>query len=123
MTNKIISTLKCCIDSIQLKLSDFGLEKPDFEKILTSRFQTTDTPQNVNKSLNLLADNHFEYVSPCYPFCKSNNVIKHEYRKRNPIMGEFGSLKIYQRRYKCNSCGQKFTTSYRFSDQTSSQVF
>ena len=111
MTNKIISTLKCCIDSIQLKLSDFGLEKPGFEKILTERFQTTKTPRNVNKSLNLLADDHFEYVNPVCPYCSSNKVIKQEFRERSPILGEFGPQKIYLRRYLCKTCGKKFVTS------------
>jgi len=111
MTTEIISTLSSCIDSLQLKLSDYGLENPDFDKILTKRFQNTKTPRNVNKSLNLLADNHFEYVNPVCEFCGSHNVIKQEYRERNPILGEFGPTRIYLRRYLCKSCGRKFTTS------------
>jgi len=111
MTNKIISTLKCCIDSIQLKLSDFGMERPDFDKILTKRFQSTKTPRNVNKTLNLLADNHFEYVDLICEFCGSCKVIKQEFRERNSILGEFGPTRIYLRRYRCKSCGKKFITS------------
>ncbi len=91
MTHEIIPTLSSCIDSIQLKLSDFGLKKPNFENILTERFQNTETSRNVNQTLNLLADNHFEYVKPACPKCESKNVIKQEYQERNPILGEFGS--------------------------------
>jgi len=111
MTNKIISTLKCCIDSIQLKLFDFGMEGPDFDKILTRRFQSTKTPRNVNKTLNLIADNHFEYVDLICEFCSSCKLIKQEFRERNPILGEFGPTMIYLRRYRCKSCGKKFITS------------
>ncbi|MBU4536189.1 MAG: hypothetical protein KKF16_10380 [Euryarchaeota archaeon] len=37
-------------------------------------------------------------------------MIKQEYQEKNPILGEFGSQKIYLRRYKCNDCGKKFVT-------------
>ncbi len=37
-------------------------------------------------------------------------MIKQEYQERNPILGEFGSQKIYLLRYKCKSCGKKFVT-------------
>lgn len=110
MTSEIISTLKFCIASIQLKLSDFGMEKIDFEKILTERFQSPETPRNVNKTLNLLEDNHLEYVNQICLYCRSKNVIKQEYRERKPVMGEFERVKVHVRRYKCKSCGRKFTT-------------
>jgi len=110
MTNEIISTLSYSIASIQLKLSDFGMEKIEFEKILTERLQNPETPRNVNKTLNLLEDNHLEYVNQICHYCRSKNVIKHEYRERNPVMGEFGRVKVHVRRYKCKSCGRKFTT-------------
>ena len=44
MTSTIISTLSSSIASMQLKLSDFGFQKPDFEKVLIERFQTPETP-------------------------------------------------------------------------------
>ncbi len=111
MTNEIIHTLNCFIDSIQLKLSDFGLEKPDFGKILINRFQSVETPQNVNQTLNLLADNHLGYVNPICPVCGSNNLNKQEFQERNPILGEYGSVKIYLRRHLCKNCNKKFVTS------------
>ncbi|HEY0196338.1 MAG TPA: ISNCY family transposase [Methanobacterium sp.] len=85
--------------------------KIDFEKILKQRFTNTETPRNVDKNLNLLEDGHFEYVNQVCQYCGSKNVIKQEYRERHPIMAEFGQQTIYQRRYKCKSCGRKFTVS------------
>ena len=67
MTNEIISALKCYIGSIQLNLFDFGVKKPSFENVLNQRFQTPKIPRNVNQTLNLLANNHFEYVNPVCP--------------------------------------------------------
>lgn len=110
MTTNIIPTLSSCIDSIQLNLFDFGAEKPKFENILVERLQTIETPRNTNQTLNLLADNHFDYVRPACPKCASENVIKQEYQERNPILGEFGSQKIYLRKYKCKTCHKKFVT-------------
>lgn len=111
MSSEVISTLSSNIGFIQLNLFDFGVEKPCFENVLTKRFQNPKTPRNVNQTLNLLADNHFEYVNPVCPVCNSYHVIKQEYRERNPIIGEFGQKKIYLRRYLCKTCGKKFTTS------------
>jgi transposase-like protein len=111
MTNEIITTLSCCIGSMQLKLSDFGLKKPSFEKILTEKFQSPQNRLNVNKNLNLLVDNHFEYLNPVCPLCGSHHVNKQEYQDRNPILGDFGSQKIYLRRYLCKNCNKKFVTS------------
>lgn len=111
MTSEITSALKCYIGSIQLNLFDFGLAKPEFEKILNQRFRTPEKPRNVNQTLNLLVENHFEYVNPVCPKCNSKKVIKQEYQERNPILGEFGPQKIYLRKYKCKSCDKKFVTS------------
>lgn len=101
MISKIISTLNSSIASIQLKLSDFGVEKPDFKKVLTERLQSPEIPRNVNETLNLLEDNHLEYVNQICPYCMSRDVIKQEYRDRNPVLGEFGVVKVHVRRYKC----------------------
>lgn len=38
-------------------------------------------------------------------------MIKQEYQERNPILAEFGSQKIYLRKYKCKGCNKKFVTS------------
>lgn len=50
MINTILfySTLGFSVGFIQLKLSDFGSEKLDFETIINNRFQSVNTPQNVN---------------------------------------------------------------------------
>ncbi|MEG3224207.1 MAG: hypothetical protein BME94_01455 [Methanobacteriales archaeon Met13] len=68
---------------MQLKLSDFGLEKIDFERILEEKLSITQTRRNVNKILILLSDNHFEYLNPICPYCDSNKVVKQEFRERN----------------------------------------
>jgi hypothetical protein len=49
MCNTIISTFSSSINFIQLKLSDFGSMKIDFEKILDERFQNVETSRNVNQ--------------------------------------------------------------------------
>jgi transposase-like protein len=108
MLNNIISTLSSCIASIQLNLFDFGVGKPKFEQVLTNRFQSIDAPRNVNQALNLLADNHFEYVKSACPNCESRNVTRQGWQERNPILGEFGSQKIYMQKCKC--CNKKFVT-------------
>lgn len=108
MTNATIHTLSCCIDSIQLKLSDFGSEKPNFENILTERFQNPETPRNMNQALNLLVDNHFEYAKPTCSNYGYKSVTKQEYQKMDSILGEFGSQKIYLRKCKCKRCKKKF---------------
>ncbi|MEG3224750.1 MAG: hypothetical protein BME94_04255 [Methanobacteriales archaeon Met13] len=110
MFSEIIPTLSSNIASIQLNLFDFSMEKPKFEEILTERFQNHKTPRNVNQTLILLENNHFDYLSPTCPNCGSKNVIKQEYQERNPILGEYGSRKIYLRRYKCKSCDKRFVT-------------
>jgi len=111
MINQIILTLKYCTGSIQLKLSDSGVDEPKFEKALAERFQGTEIPRNVNNSLNLPVDNHFEYVKAIFPYCESKNVNKQKYRERTKIIGEYGPQKIYLRRYLCKSCNKKFVTS------------
>ncbi|MBV1768552.1 MAG: hypothetical protein KUA29_09740, partial [Methanobacterium sp.] len=98
MPSEIITTLSSSIASIQLNLFDCGVEKPKFEEVLTKKFTQPKTPQNINSALNLLPGNKFEYVNPGCQKCNSNHVIKQEYQERNPILGEFGSQKIYLRR-------------------------
>lgn len=88
MTSTIIPTLKCCIDSMQLKLSGLGLEKIDFERILEEKLSITEPRRNVNKSLMQLSDNHFEYLNPICPYCNSNKVIKQEFREINLIIDD-----------------------------------
>jgi len=97
----IIPTLKYCTGSIQLKLSDFGVG-PKFEKALAERFQGTEIPRNVNNSLNLPTDNHFEYVKAICTYCESKNVNKHVYLERTPIIGGPG-----RRRFICGDTSVK----------------
>jgi transposase-like protein len=111
MTNTIISTLSSSIGFIQLKLSDFDQEKIDFKKIIVKRFQNVDTPRNVNQKLELLEDNHRDYVHPICPHCKSYKVIKHEYSEKKLIIDNQEPIPVYLRRYLCKSCNKKFTTS------------
>jgi hypothetical protein len=51
MTSEIIPTLKCSIDSIQLKLYNCGMEKIDFEKILMKEFQARKRLEMLIKTL------------------------------------------------------------------------
>ena len=111
MTSEIISALSSSIAFIQLKLSDFGQEEVDFEKIIDERFQNVETPRNVNQKLELLEDTHMDYLNPICPYCNSHNIIKQEYRDRNLILENQKPIKVYLRRYKCNSCKKKFITS------------
>ncbi|MCK9150794.1 hypothetical protein MXE27_02390, partial [Methanobacterium alcaliphilum] len=111
MQNQITSTLNSCIGSIQLKLSDFGFEKIEFQKILKTRFTNTKNPRNVNKNLDLLDNNHFECLNPTCPNCDSKKVIKQEFRERQVIIDDPKPLKLYLRRYQCKTCGKKFTTT------------
>ena len=110
MPESLLSALKNCIGSIQLKLSDFFGGEPSIDKVLTERFIQKEMPYRVNKVLILLANNHFELVNPVCPVCGSYQVTKQEYRRRTPILGEFGAQKVYLRRYLCTKCGKKFTT-------------
>lgn len=75
MRNQTISTLNCCIGSIQLKLYDFRMEKLDVEKILAERFKQLKIPKNVNDKLILLSDNHFEFIRPICPKCGSKILL------------------------------------------------
>jgi transposase-like protein len=110
MPESLLSALKNCIGFIQLKLSDFFGGEPSIDKVLTERLIQKEKPYRVNKGLILLANNHFELVNPVCPVCGSYQVTKQEYRRRTPILGEFGAQKVYLRRYRCIRCRKKFTT-------------
>ena len=111
MTNTIVSTLSSSIGFIQLKLSDFDQENIDFEKIINERFQNIEPSRNVNQKLELLENNHMDYLNPVCPYCNSYNIIKQEYRDKNLIIENQEPIKVHLRRYKCKSCNIKFTTS------------
>ena len=104
MPQTVLSALKGCISFIQLKLSDFFGEPPNIDKVLTERFIQEDKPYNVNKGLILLANNHLELVNPVCPRCGSDRVTKQDYRRRRPILGEFGAQTVYLKRYRCKRC-------------------
>src|SRR5665648_1181887 len=111
MTNTTISTLSSSIDVIQLKLSDCSPMKIDFEKTIEERLQTVETPRNVNQKLELLENNHMDYIHPICPHCKSYKITKQEYSERKLNIGEQEPITVYLRRYLCKSCNKKFTTS------------
>src|SRR5665648_1031628 len=111
MTSTITSALSFSIGFIQLKLSDFDQDEIDFEKIVGERFQSMETPHNVNQKLELLEDNHMDYINPVCPHCNSKKINKQEYREKQLIIGEKKPVLVYLRRYLCKSCKKKFTTS------------
>ena len=97
MPKTVLSALKSCIDFIKLKLSDFIGGPPKIEGILTERFLQKDRPYNMNKGLILLANNHFELFNPVCPRCGSDRVTKQDYRRRHPILGDFGAQTLVQK--------------------------
>jgi transposase-like protein len=111
MTSTITSALSSSIGFIQLKLTDYDQKEIDFDKIINQRFKNVKTPRNINQKLELLEDNHMDYLHPICPHCSSKNITKQEYRKRNLIIENQKPIKVYLRRYKCKSCNKKFTTS------------
>src|SRR5665811_507607 len=111
MTNTIVSTLSSSIDVIQLKLSDFGTMKIGYQKVIDERLENVETSRNVNQKLELLEDNHMDYINPVCPHCNSKKINKQEYREKQLIIGEQKPVLVYLRRYVCKSCKKKFTTS------------
>jgi transposase-like protein len=111
MFSTITSALSSSIEFIQLKLTDYGQEKIEFENIIEERFQKVETARNINQKLELLEDNHMDYINPICPHCQSKKVTKQEYRERNLILENQKPVKVYLRRYKCKSCKKKFITS------------
>ena len=99
MTNTIVSTLSSSIGFIQLKLSDYDQKEIDFDKIINQRFKNVETPSNVYQKLELLENNHMDYINPNCPHCQSKKIIKQEYSKRNLILPNQNSIKVYLRRY------------------------
>ncbi|MDO9045171.1 MAG: hypothetical protein Q7U35_07685, partial [Methanobacteriaceae archaeon] len=113
MLNQSIPTLNCCIDSIQLKLSDFFTGKQDFETILKDRLKPVNNARNINQKLYLHENNHFEYMNPICPYCGSKNIIKQEYRHRKLLIDDQEPLNVYLRRYLCKTCERKSTTNIK----------
>jgi transposase-like protein len=111
MTSTITSALSSSIGFIQLKLSDYGQEKIEFKNIIKERFQKVETTRNINQKLELLEDNHMDYLNPICPNCNSKRINKQEYREINLIMENKKPINVYLRRYMCKSCKKKFTTS------------
>jgi transposase-like protein len=85
--------------------------KIDFERILDERFQNVETSRNVNQKLELLENNHIDYLNPICPHCNSKKINKQEYREKHLNIGEKKPVLVYLRRYLCKSCKKKFTTS------------
>jgi len=76
MLEPLLSALKRCIISIQLKLSDFFEGCPKIDEVLAERFIDKEKPYHANNGLILLANNHFDLSNPVCPFCGSDHVIK-----------------------------------------------
>ena len=95
MCNTLISTLSSSIGVIQLKLSDFDQAQIDFEKIIHERFQNVETPRNVNQKLELLENNHMDYLNPICPHFNSYKVIKHEYSERKLKIDNSDPMVLY----------------------------
>ena len=90
MLQSVLSALKNTIRFSQLKLTDFGDEPLNVDKVLTEQFIKRDTPRHVRNELVLLADHHFELLYPVCPICGADRVTKQEYRSRTPILGACG---------------------------------
>jgi len=108
----MISALKQNISFIQLKLSDWALGIADsMEAVIARRLSRAEKVRLTSPSAVLMLDGRrFELVNPVCPECGSNWVIKQEFRKRRPKLGDFGELVIHMRRYRCKRCSRKFTT-------------
>jgi transposase-like protein len=113
MTNTIASTLSYSIGFIQLKLTDYGQKEIDFDKIINQRFKNVETPSNDYQKLELLENNHMDYINPICPNCQSKKINKQEYSVRKLILPNQNPIKVYLRRYLCKSCNKKFTTSLK----------
>jgi transposase-like protein len=113
MISTIVSTLSSSIGFIQLKLSDYDQKEIYFDKIINQRFKNVETPPNIHQKLELLENNHMDYINPICPHCQSKKVNKQEYRERNWIIENQEPIKVYLRRYLCKSCKRKFTTSLK----------
>ena len=113
MSNTITSTLSSSIEFIQLKLSDYGQKEINFDKIINQRFQNVEIPSNIYQRLELLENNHMDYVNPVCPHCQSKKINKQEYSKRQLILTNQNPIRVYLRRYLCKSCSKKFTTSLK----------
>jgi transposase-like protein len=85
--------------------------KIDIEKVIDDRFQNVETSRNVNQKLELLENNHMDYLNPVCPHCNSKKINKQEYREKHLNIGENKPVLVYLRRYLCKSCKKKFTTS------------
>ena len=83
MFSTITSALSSSIEFIQLKLTDYGQEKIEFENIIEERFQKVETARNINQKLELLEDNHMDYINPICPYWNLKTLIKQEYGDKN----------------------------------------
>src|ERR1039458_5508621 len=99
MTNTIVSTLSSSISFIQLKLTDYDQKEFVFDKVINQRFKNVETAPNMYLKLELLEDNHMDYINPICPHCQSKKVNKQEYSKRKLIIPNQTPIKVYLGRY------------------------
>ncbi|MDZ4172838.1 MAG: hypothetical protein U1C19_11815 [Methanobacteriaceae archaeon] len=95
MTSEITPTVNWCIDSTQLKLSDFFTGKHDFETILKDSLKPVQKAQNINQKLYLHENKHFECSNLICPYCGSKSVIKQEYCHKKLLIDDNEPLNVY----------------------------
>lgn len=104
--NKFV--LNSNLNFIQLKLFDFSIQKPDFEKILDDKLNKDFKIKNTTHKLFLNENNEFSYVNPICPTCDSLKIIKKGIIKRKKINTTGNITKFAEQQYQCKKCGKKF---------------
>jgi len=67
-------------------------------------FKTWKHLEMLIKKIELLENNHIDYLNPICPHCNSKKINKQEYREKQLIIGEKKPVLVYLRRYLCKSC-------------------
>jgi transposase-like protein len=104
------SALTSNIGVIQLKLFDFIDEKINFEDKVEKYAFPQDKKKNINKNIQILENGHYQMIKPFCSHCGSLNYTKQGFRQIKPKIDNGKKIKISLQRYKCNSCGKKYST-------------
>jgi len=107
------SALISNIGSAQLKLFDNYDVETNFEKRVEKFAIGQSKTENINKNINILENGHYEMIKPICPHCKSLEQTKQGFREINPTIDNGEKIKISLQRYKCKSCGKKYSTSIK----------
>jgi transposase-like protein len=110
MTSISKSVLISNIGSIQLKLFDCDDEKIDFKSKAEKYAIPQDKKKNINKNIQILDDGHYEMIKTICPYCGSLKSTKQGFREIKPIIDGGKKIKVSLQRYKCTSCGKKYST-------------